>query len=112
MGQMVRLPRRFRNPVLQNDLPPLGGIADFSRSVRRFRSCDLAAFSQHIIRYHYRDPWRICGENVSVPDGLLNLAGRSDLVSSSTLHVYSVRAGLVPYLYCGLSEPCPEVRLR
>jgi hypothetical protein len=46
---MVRLPRCLRNPVLQNDIPPLTGIAGFSRSVTRFRSCDVAAFSQHLI---------------------------------------------------------------
>jgi hypothetical protein len=28
-----------------------------------------------------------------------------------TLHVYSVCASIVRDLYCGPSEPCPEVRL-
>ena len=43
----------------------------------RLRSCDLTAVSQCIIRYHYGDPWRICRENVSVPDSVLNFAVRN-----------------------------------
>ena len=41
-----------------------------------------------------------------------NKAGEIRFAARAHRAVCSVCAGIVPYLYWGLSEPCPEVRLR
>jgi hypothetical protein len=74
MRQMVRPPKEIRNPVLQNSIPPLPGIA--VRSVTCFDARYLTTLSQRIIRYYDGDPGCIRRENMSVEDGLLSGAGR------------------------------------
>src|SRR3984957_17677626 len=46
----------------------------FSCSVAYFGACDFAALSQRTVGYYDCDPWRIRGQNVSVPACLLNFA--------------------------------------